>query len=107
MVDLLEACGLSANMNFTNIDELKKCVDMLLEDANAGSLNSSSLIIPDPKLLLFSKVLSKVFRSANRQECVRLASYYRVYISEEELGKSQGNLMKKRVINYWYFFLYC
>jgi hypothetical protein len=52
-------------------------------------------------LLLFSKVLAKVFRSANRQECVRLASDYRVYISEEELGKSQGNIMKKRVINYW------
>jgi len=98
---MLEGSGLLVSQAQLNIDEIRRCADLLLEDANGGSLTGSA-IVPDPKLTTLSRYLGRVFRGGNRDECIRSAADYRVFICEEEPAKgSVSSAPRKRTLNYW------
>lgn len=104
LIGMLDACGLTADMAHINIEEIRRCADLLMEDANAsvGPLSSSSVIVPDPKLTVLAKSFARVFRGKSTRECEQAAADYRVFISDEEYTK-QGTSGKKRTLNYWCF----
>lgn len=74
---------------------------------------------PEPKLALFAKAFSKLFRGKTKHACYENTSLYKVYLAEEQQQKSnfKGSFQnkmspgvttasppaKKRVLNYWCF----
>eukprot|EP01041_Mallomonas_annulata_P002372 gene2372-4604_t len=111
---MLEAAGFSFTQSFQNMDEIRRCADMILEEAQMA-LEGASLSPAEPKLVILAKLLSRVFRGKTSQECAVMAADYKVYICEESTtangtgtgagtGVKGGTVFrKKRVLNYWCF----
>jgi hypothetical protein len=110
---MFEVCGFSVSSAHRNIEDLRRCAELLLEEANLsiGSL-SSSVAPSEPKIMTLSKYLSRIFRAKTRDECLTAAMDYKVYICEEDaMGKDKERYRqkevsttftkKKRVLNYW------
>lgn len=109
---MFEVCGLSISTAHRTIEDIRRCAELLLEESqiSVGSL-SSSMAPPDPKLLMLSKYLSRVFRAGTREACIQAANDYKVYICDEELlskdkfykppAAAAAFTKKKRVLNYW------
>lgn len=111
---MFEVCGFSVSSAYRTIEDLRRCADLLLEEANRsiGSL-SSSVAPSEPKIMTLSKYLSRIFRAKTRDECLAAAIDYKVYICDEDvMGKDKDKYRqphvsattftkKKRVLNYW------
>ena len=115
LVGMLDASGLHISNAPKDIDELRRCAEYILEEANSVTSVSTSMAVPDPKIMTLAKNLSCVFRGKTLQQCVAAASDYKVYIEEEDMkdmnrrshssspGSSHMKPSKKRVLNYWCF----
>jgi len=89
LIQLLKAVGL----RIEHVDELRKCSNMLLEEAQDamsglgdGGSSSSSIPIVEPKLSSFAQALDRVYRS----EMGHFTDDYKVYVCTEEV-KSGSN----------------
>lgn len=71
---------------------------------------------PDPKLGLFAKAFTKIYRGKTRDECYGNTMFYKVYLSDEQekksfksyqnkqpVGASSSVGARRRVLNYWCF----
>jgi len=86
LIHLLKVVGL----RIEHVDELRKCSNMLLEEAQdamnglgdgGSSSSSSSIPIVEPKLSSFAQALDRIFRS----ELGHFTDDYKVYVCTEEV----------------------
>ncbi len=111
LVGLLEACGLLVSEAPPNVDALRRCSDLILEEQNSVVSMGSSVNTPDPKLSMLAKYFTKIYRGNTMRECMDAAADYRVYVEEEvdnkdrSASRSSSSMpgTKKRVINFWCF----
>ena len=99
---------------FQNLEEIRRCVEFLMDESEkAVSASSSSISPPEPKLVMLAKLLSRVFRGKTLQECQLYASDYKIYLVEDNSYLSNNQNSKnnqkiisskpKRILNFWCF----
>lgn len=122
LVRMLDSEGLHFSQAASNLDEIKRCADHLLQRAEdvferSGTAGSSggSLPSPEPKLIQLHQALKRVFRGSTIDESTFLAQDYKVFVCEDTnaprakqaeafaVALTTGKTLRKRVLHYWAF----
>lgn len=93
LASMLDAAGLDHAHAYDNIEELKRCSSLLMDQihgalAGPNGSETPSLSVPEPKISSFANCLFRVFRSNRKQENFAMASDYKVFICEEEIASN-------------------
>jgi regulator of telomere elongation helicase 1 len=122
LIRLLEVAGFSVELARANIEGLNLVANLLLEQAALAAGESVSAVPPpEPRLVLLTRALSRVYTGTTRSACEATAGDYKVFVCEEELSKKLSSAEKRnpfqqsvmnntrntgrrgRILNYWCF----